>query len=157
MKSAEKESAMARFRNGALKVLVASSLIEVGLDVANATVMVIENAERFGLSQLHQLRGRIGRGTHESYCILIAKAKTADAKRRLGILLESNDGFRIAEVDLEIRGPGELLGQAQSGLPPLKFGDLRTDLKIIEKSRELGRGVSEENAGRKQLLENFRV
>ncbi|MDB6037727.1 MAG: ATP-dependent helicase RecG [Verrucomicrobiales bacterium] len=137
MKAVEKEASMTRFRDGSLKVLVASSLIEVGVDVANATVMIIENAERFGLSQLHQLRGRIGRGTHESYCILIAKAKTDDARRRLSILQESNDGFRIAEVDLEIRGPGELLGQSQSGLPPLKFGDLRTDLRIIEKSREL--------------------
>lgn len=137
MKAIEKDEAMVRFREGSLKLLVASSLIEVGVDVANATVMIIENAERFGLSQLHQLRGRIGRGTHESYCILIAKTKTDDARRRLSILQESNDGFRIAEVDLEIRGPGELLGQSQSGLPPLKFGDLRTDLRIIEKSREL--------------------
>jgi ATP-dependent DNA helicase RecG len=137
MKGTEKEAVMARFREGSLQVLVASSLIEVGVDVANATVMVVENAERFGLAQLHQLRGRIGRGTHESYCILIANAKSDDARRRLNILQETNDGFRIAEVDLEIRGPGELLGQSQSGLPPLRFGDLKTDLRIIEKSREL--------------------
>jgi ATP-dependent DNA helicase RecG len=100
-------------------------------------VMVIENAERFGLAQLHQLRGRIGRGAHESYCILMAEAKTAAARERLHLLVTSQDGFAIAEADLRLRGPGELLGQSQSGLPPLRFGDLVNDGALIERARGL--------------------
>lgn len=134
---AEKESIMAAFRENRLQALVATSIIEVGLDVPNATVMVIENAERFGLAQLHQLRGRIGRGPVDSHCILVATVLNREARERLGVLAENQDGFRIAEADLRLRGPGELLGQAQSGLPALRFGNLAEDLRLIELAREL--------------------
>ena len=135
--SREKEQVMADFRANRLQVLLATSLIEVGLDVPNATVMLVENAEQFGLAQLHQLRGRIGRGAHESYCILIAGAETPEARQRLAVLAETTDGFRIAEADLQLRGPGELLGQQQSGLPRFRFGDLRTDFELIAQARAL--------------------
>ena len=107
------------------------------MDVPNATAMLIENAEAFGLAQLHQLRGRIGRGAHESYCILISDAKHPESRRRLRVLEETSDGFRIAEADLKLRGPGELLGQHQSGLPRFRFGDLSGDLELIRRAREL--------------------
>src|SRR5438034_4289764 len=115
---------MGAFRANKVQVLLATSVIEVGVDVPNATVMLIENAEQFGLAQLHQLRGRVGRGAHESYCVLVADIKTAEARQRLKVLEETTDGFRIAEADLKLRGPGELLGHQQSGLPPFRFGDL---------------------------------
>jgi ATP-dependent DNA helicase RecG len=137
LKAAEKEKVMSAFRLNQLQVLVATSLIEVGVDVPNATVMLIENAEHFGLAQLHQLRGRIGRGAHESFCILISNAKKAEAQSRLRILEQSNDGSKIAEADLSLRGPGELLGQQQSGLPDLRFGNLATDLNLIRQARDL--------------------
>ncbi len=137
LKGAEKEAVMAEFRANKSQVLLATSLIEVGVDVPNATVMLVENAEAFGLAQLHQLRGRIGRGAHESYCILISDAKTPDSIERLKVLAETNDGFKIAEADLKLRGPGELLGQQQSGLPPLRFGDLAEDLHLIKQARAL--------------------
>ena len=137
IKPAEKENVMAAFRANRIQALVATSLIEVGVDVPNATVMLIENAEAFGLAQLHQLRGRIGRGAHASFCILISDAKTPDSLERLKILAETDDGFKIAEADLKLRGPGELLGQQQSGLPPLRFGDLAEDLNLIRQAREL--------------------
>jgi ATP-dependent DNA helicase RecG len=135
--SAEKERVMADFRANKIQALVATSLIEVGVDVPNASVMLIENAEHFGLAQLHQLRGRIGRGAHESYCILISDSQTPDAQARLKILEQTNDGFKIAEADLKLRGPGELLGQQQSGAMNLRFGDLVEDLPLIRQAREL--------------------
>ncbi len=144
--SRQKEEIMAAFRANAVQVLVATSLVEVGVDVANATVMLIENAEQFGLAQLHQLRGRIGRGAHESYCILISAASNAEARERLRVLEETSDGFRIAEADLKLRGPGELLGQQQSGLPRFRFGDLRQDLELIRWARELARQLPESGA-----------
>src|SRR5208283_4683427 len=119
-----------------LQALVATSLIEVGVDVPNATVMLIENAEHFGLAQLHQLRGRVGRGAHESFCILVSAAQNGEAQARLKILAETNDGFRIAEADLKSRGPGELLGQQQSGAMNLRFGNLVEDLHLIRQARE---------------------
>lgn len=128
---------MAAFRRNELQVLLATSVVEVGVDVPNATVMIIENAEQFGLAQLHQLRGRIGRGAHESFCILIAAAKTDEARERLRVLEETNDGFRIAEADLRLRGPGDLVGQAQSGLPDFRFGNLADDLRLVERARDL--------------------
>jgi ATP-dependent DNA helicase RecG len=137
IKAADKEKVMAAFRANEIKALVATSLIEVGVDVPNATVMLIENAEHFGLAQLHQLRGRIGRGAHESFCILVSDAQHPEALARLKILEESNDGFKIAEADLKLRGPGELLGQQQSGLPDLRFGNLAEDLNLIRQAREL--------------------
>jgi ATP-dependent DNA helicase RecG len=137
LKSAEKEAVMAEFRANRTSVLLATSLIEVGVDVPNASVMLIENAEAFGLAQLHQLRGRIGRGAHESFCILISDAKNEESRSRLKILEETNDGFKIAEVDLKLRGPGELLGQQQSGAMKLRFGDLVEDLALIRQAREI--------------------
>jgi len=137
IKPAEKEKTMADFRSNKIQALVATSLIEVGVDVPNATVMLIENAEHFGLAQLHQLRGRIGRGAHESFCILVSDAQHPEAQARLKILEETNDGFKIAEADLKLRGPGELLGQQQSGLPNLRFGNLAEDLNLIRQAREL--------------------
>jgi len=137
LKSAEKEVVMADFRANQTHVLLATSLIEVGVDVPNATVMLIENAEAFGLAQLHQLRGRIGRGAHESFCILISEAKNPVARERLRVLEETNDGFKIAEADLQLRGPGELLGQQQSGLPRFRFGNLVEDLALIRQARDI--------------------
>ena len=139
IKAADKEKTMAEFRANKIQALVATSLIEVGVDVPNATVMLIENAEHFGLAQLHQLRGRIGRGAHESFCILVSDAQHAEAQARLKILEETNDGFKIAEADLKLRGPGELLGQRQSGLPDLRFGNLAEDLDLIRQARTLVR------------------
>jgi ATP-dependent DNA helicase RecG len=137
IKPAEKEKTMADFRANKIQALVATSLIEVGVDVPNATVMLIENAEHFGLAQLHQLRGRIGRGAHESFCILVSDAQHAEAQARLKILEATNDGFKIAEADLKLRGPGELLGQQQSGAMRLRFGNLAEDLNLIRQAREL--------------------
>ncbi|HKW28802.1 MAG TPA: ATP-dependent DNA helicase RecG [Verrucomicrobiae bacterium] len=137
LKGREKEDVMTAFRANQIQALVATALIEVGLDVPNATVLLVENAERFGLAQLHQLRGRIGRGAHESFCILISCAKTDEARERLRVLEETTDGFCIAEADLKLRGPGELLGQRQSGLPRFRFGSLTEDLDLIRRAREL--------------------
>ena len=131
----DKDEAMTAFRAKTVNVLLATSLIEVGVDVPNATVMLIENAEAFGLAQLHQLRGRIGRGAHESYCILIADAQSAESRQRLKVLEDTSDGFRLAEMDLKLRGPGELLGQQQSGLPRFRFGDLVDDFALIRQAR----------------------
>ena len=136
LKSREKDEVMTAFRANRIQALVATALIEVGVDVPNASIMLIENAERFGLAQLHQLRGRIGRGAHESQCILISGAKNEEARQRLKVLEETADGFRIAEVDLKLRGPGELLGRQQSGLPKFRFGNLVEDLDLIRQARE---------------------
>jgi len=133
----EKERVMADFRANRVQVLLATSVIEVGIDVPNATMLLVENAEQFGLAQLHQLRGRIGRGAHESWCILVAEQKTPESKERLKVLASTNDGFAIAEADLRLRGPGELLGQQQSGMPALRFGDLAKDRAVIERAMEL--------------------
>ncbi|MBN9692150.1 MAG: ATP-dependent DNA helicase RecG [Verrucomicrobia bacterium] len=131
-----KESVMNEFRSGFLQVLVATTVVEVGVDVPNATVMVIEEAGQFGLAQLHQLRGRIGRGAQESHCILIAGERTPEAEARLKILEKTTDGFEIAEADLQLRGPGELVGRQQSGVPDFRFGDLRRDRGLVELARE---------------------
>ncbi len=137
MKTEERDEAMKRFLTHKMDVLVATTVIEVGVDVSNATVMVIENAERFGLSQLHQLRGRVGRGEHESVCILIAGCRrTEDASRRLSIIRNSTDGFRIAEADLMIRGPGDFLGTKQAGIPEFRFANLVRDSKVLMEARE---------------------
>jgi ATP-dependent DNA helicase RecG len=136
MKTAEKEEAMRRFVGGEINIMVATTVVEVGVDVPNASVMVIEHAERFGLSQLHQLRGRVGRGAQQSFCILLSSDKqTSVAQERLGIMAETNDGFRIAEKDLEIRGPGEVMGTRQSGVPTFRVGNLVRDLPILEDAR----------------------
>jgi ATP-dependent DNA helicase RecG len=132
----EKDAIMEKFRHGETKALIATTVIEVGIDVPNATIMLIENAERFGLAQTHQLRGRIGRGKHKSYCILLRSAKIEDeAVEKLRILEATSDGFEIAEADLRLRGPGDLLGTAQSGLPPLKLGNPLTDHELMRLAR----------------------
>ncbi len=134
----EKEQVMSEFRSGRIQVLVSTTVIEVGVDVPNANIMLVFNAERFGLAQLHQLRGRIGRGEHKSYCILMVDLKNAsESADKLKVLEESRDGFRIAEEDLKLRGPGEVLGTAQSGLPDLKMGDLVTDADLLREARDL--------------------
>ncbi|HEU4934195.1 MAG TPA: ATP-dependent DNA helicase RecG, partial [Pyrinomonadaceae bacterium] len=137
MKPAEKEKVMSAFVAGEIKILVSTTVIEVGVDVPNASVMVVEHAERFGLSQLHQLRGRVGRGAEKSYCILLTSdKKTAVAEERLGIMAQTSDGFKIAEKDLQLRGPGELLGTKQSGLPEFRIGNIVRDQPLLEKARE---------------------
>jgi ATP-dependent DNA helicase RecG len=136
MKSSEKEEVMRRFVAGEINILVATTVIEVGVDVPNASLMIIEHAERFGLSQLHQLRGRVGRGAEESFCVLLASEKrTSVARERLGIMEETSDGFRIAEKDLELRGPGEVMGTRQSGVPTFRVGNLVRDVEILEEAR----------------------
>ena len=132
MKPAEKERVMAAFARNDLQVLVSTTVIEVGVDVPNAVCMVIENAERFGLSQLHQLRGRVGRGAEQSYCILISGNKSPETKRRLEVIAKTSDGFKVAEEDLKLRGPGDFFGYRQSGLPMLKMADMMTDIKLLE-------------------------
>jgi ATP-dependent DNA helicase RecG len=130
---------MAAFAAGEMDVLVATTVIEVGIDVPNASVMLIEDAERFGLAQLHQLRGRVGRGPHRSFCILLSDANDELARRRLEVLRGSTDGFEIAEADLQLRGAGNLLGTRQAGLPPLRVASLfePRHLKLAERAREL--------------------
>ncbi len=141
----EKERVMREFRAGTLHALVATSVIEVGVDVPNASVMIIFDAERFGLAQLHQLRGRVGRGQHKSYCLLVASGENEDAIDRLRELEKTTDGFAIAEADLKLRGPGDILGTAQSGLPGLRLGDLITDTKLIRTARSLASRILRED------------
>jgi ATP-dependent DNA helicase RecG len=143
MSSDDRTRAMELFRRGETQVLVSTTVIEVGVDVANASVMLIDHAERFGLSQLHQLRGRVGRGAAKSYCLLVAEEKrsSADARERLGSMVRTNDGFQLAEKDLEIRGPGEFLGTRQSGMPDLLVADLLRDQSILKEARETAFGL----------------
>jgi len=137
----EKREIMERFRRGKTRVLISTTVIEVGVDVPNATVMLIENAERFGLAQLHQLRGRIGRGEHKSYCILLTSEPSSEAVAKLAVLEKTSDGFEVAEADWELRGPGDLLGTAQSGLPALKIGNLRRDAELMRRARAAAMSV----------------
>jgi ATP-dependent DNA helicase RecG len=139
LKSDEKEAAMAQFARGELDILIATSVVEVGIDVPNATVMLIEGANRFGLAQLHQFRGRVGRGEHDSYCVLVSDASSAEAQERLHAVEATSDGFVLAQKDLEMRGPGEFLGTRQAGLPDLKLASV-TDLRLVEMAREAARG-----------------
>ncbi len=134
MSSKEKESVMRDFSEGKIQLLIATTVIEVGIDVPNAVIMVIENAERFGLSQLHQLRGRIGRGKYKSDCILISDNKSEDTKKRLNVIKNTADGFKIADADLELRGPGDFLGSRQHGLPDMKIADLFADREVLHKA-----------------------
>jgi ATP-dependent DNA helicase RecG len=143
-----KDAVMRAFKAGDLDVLVATTVIEVGIDVPNATVMLIEHAERFGLAQLHQLRGRVGRGSARSYCILLASGLLSDeAQRRLQAMCETQDGFRIAEVDLEIRGPGEFFGTRQAGLPEFRAANLLTDGRLLEEARQEALALVERDPG----------
>ncbi|MBI5123973.1 MAG: hypothetical protein HZA72_00965 [Candidatus Omnitrophica bacterium] len=135
MSSKDKEKVMKEFKKGKVSILVSTIVIEVGIDIPNASVMIIENAERFGLSQLHQLRGRIGRGAHESYCVLLSDPGTDAAIERLKAIEGTLDGFEIAEADMDIRGPGEIFGTRQHGLPEIRFGNIANDLGIMEAAR----------------------
>lgn len=147
MKPAEKEEAMQKFKQGETRIMVATTVIEVGVDVANATVMVIESAERFGLSQLHQLRGRVGRGAEQSYCILMSSYKISDeSRKRLSTMVRTNDGFEIAEVDMKLRGPGDLEGTQQSGIGfDLKIANLSKDGEILSLARRIASEILEDD------------
>src|SRR5581483_646421 len=145
MASAQKEAVMSSFRAGELDVLVATTVVEVGVDVPNATVMVVEDADRFGLLQLHQLRGRIGRGAHPSFCFLLADPATLDGQARLQAMSESSDGFELAERDLEIRGAGQVFGERQSGWTDLKLGRLPRDERVVVEARSVAEALLDED------------
>ncbi|MCW0824826.1 ATP-dependent DNA helicase RecG [Clostridioides difficile] len=154
MKSSEKDEVMRLFKNKEIDILVSTTVIEVGVNVPNATLMIIENAERFGLAQLHQLRGRVGRGSHKSYCVLIYDSKTDICRQRMAIMEETNDGFKISEKDLEIRGPGEFFGTRQHGLPELKVANLFKHIKILKLAQQEARYILGED-NNLQLKENM--
>jgi ATP-dependent DNA helicase RecG len=164
MKPAEKEAVMDAFRAGELDILVSTTVIEVGVDVPNAAVIVIEDADRFGLAQLHQLRGRVGRSDHQSYCVLIANPKSEDGQRRMDIMTRTNNGFLIAEEDLRIRGPGEIYGTRQSGMPSFRVADLVKDMRLLEVARQEAFHLLEhdpdlsrpEHAALREAVERFR-
>jgi ATP-dependent DNA helicase RecG len=141
----EKEEIMRKFRAGDTRALVSTTVIEVGVDVANATVLLVENAERFGLAQLHQLRGRVGRGSEKSWCVLLGGKDAEEKLERLQILEKASDGFTIAEADLELRGPGDLLGTEQTGLPPVRLAKLPRDLALLEQARQEARQILAED------------
>ena len=146
MKAADKEYEMSQFAAGKTQIMVATTVIEVGVNVPNASVMIVESAEKFGLSQLHQLRGRVGRGAEQSYCLLMTSFKLSEeAKKRIGTLVRTNDGFEIAEVDLKMRGPGDIMGTQQSGLLDLKIADLARDGQIVQLARDAAVKVLEED------------
>ena len=147
MKPAEKDAEMQRFVNGETQIMVATTVIEVGVNVPNASVMVIENAERFGLSQLHQLRGRVGRGADQSYCILVTSYKLSEeTRKRLEIMVQTNDGFEIAEADLKLRGPGDLEGTQQSGVAfDLKIADIARDGQLLQHVRGIATEIIEKD------------
>ena len=163
MKPKEKEDTMRRFAANDIQLLVSTTVVEVGVDVPNAVVIVIENAERFGLSQLHQLRGRVGRGRHPSSCILISDAENGQAKQRLQTMCETTDGFQIADADLKMRGPGDFFGARQHGLPALKIANMVTDMEALKQAQEAARGILQadpglakaENAGLRQAVERL--
>jgi ATP-dependent DNA helicase RecG len=164
MKPAEKEAVMDAFRAGELDILVSTTVIEVGVDVPNAAAIVIEDADRFGLAQLHQLRGRVGRSEHQSYCVLIANPKSDDGQRRMDIMTRTNNGFLIAEEDLRIRGPGEIYGTRQSGMPSFRVADLVKDMRLLEVARQEAFRLLEsdpdlsrpEHAALREAVERFR-
>jgi ATP-dependent DNA helicase RecG len=143
MASADKQAAIGAFAAGASQVLVSTTVVEVGVDVPEASVMVIEHADRFGLAQLHQLRGRVGRGAAASHCLLINDSRNALARQRLDVLVHSSDGFEIAEMDLRLRGPGQVLGTRQSGLPDLALASLSDDGEVLEQARRVARELIE--------------
>ena len=157
MKQSEKDVIMEQFGKREIQILVSTTVIEVGINVPNATVMMVENAERFGLAQLHQLRGRVGRGKHQSYCIFMSASKSKETKERLSILNKSNDGFFIASEDLKLRGPGDLFGIRQSGILDFKLGDVFQDAKILQRASEAAEQlISEDENLEKQNHQNIR-
>ena len=145
MKQKEKDEIMEAFGRNEIQVLVSTTVIEVGINVPNATVMMVENAERFGLAQLHQLRGRVGRGTHQSYCIFMSSSKAKETKERLEILKKTNDGFQIASEDLRLRGPGDLFGIRQSGILDFKLGDVFQDAQVLQRASETAQMLLKED------------
>lgn len=158
MKASAKDDVMHRFVSGEIDVLVSTTVIEVGVNVPNASIMMIENADRFGLSQLHQLRGRVGRGEHKSYCILVSNAKGQEARRRLNALCKTNDGFVIADEDLKLRGPGDFFGSRQHGLPELKIADLAENVGILQEAQEVAASLMDEyNNNENRLLRGLRA
>lgn len=150
MKAAEKEKIMADFKSGSIDVLVSTTVVEVGVDVPNATVIMIENSERFGLSQLHQLRGRVGRGSEQSYCILVTDNPTEDCRKRLKIMSEVSDGFELSRQDLKMRGPGDFFGSKQHGLPKLKIADMSEDIEVLKDAQEEAKRIFESDPSLKQ-------
>ena len=155
MRAKDREAIMQQFASGEIQLLVSTTVIEVGVDVPNAVIMMVENAERFGLSQLHQLRGRVGRGSVQSYCILISDTQNPDTKQRLQVLHQTNDGFKVAEYDLKARGPGDFLGKRQHGLPQLKIADLSSSIDTMEQVQQAAQQIHEHplSAGEKALLQ----
>jgi ATP-dependent DNA helicase RecG len=151
----EKQEIMERFRRGTTQALISTTVIEVGVDIPNATVILVENAERFGLAQLHQLRGRIGRGEHKSYCILLTSDQSKETAAKLAVLERTSNGFEVAEADWDLRGPGDLLGTAQSGLPALKIGNLKTDARLMREARAAATSIFDADP-RLELPENQR-
>ena len=151
----EKDAVMEEFRNGKIQALVATTVIEVGVDVPNANLLILHHAERFGLAQIHQLRGRIGRGTHKSYCILLTDSKLPEAIEKLSVLEKTSDGFEIAEADLQLRGPGDILGTAQSGITDLRFVDFITDTELIREARALADRIFEEDPNLSAIHKNL--
>ena len=145
LKPREKEAAMAAFAGGALDVLVSTTVIEVGVDVPNASLIIVENADRFGLSQLHQLRGRVGRGRHQSYCVLITSNRNQETRARLKVLTRTTDGFRISEEDLKLRGPGDFFGKRQHGLPQMRIADLAGDTRLLKEAQEAAQALLAED------------
>jgi ATP-dependent DNA helicase RecG len=165
MKNKEKDEIMSRFRDGKIDILISTTVIEVGVDVPNATIMCVENAERFGLAQLHQLRGRVGRGKHKSYCILKYESNSEIVKKRMEIMTKTNDGFVISEKDLELRGPGDFFGTMQHGVPEFKVANLFTDMDLLKDAQECAKDIlskdplleSEQYSGiREQISELFK-
>ena len=150
MKPREKDAVMTAFAGGELDVLVSTTVIEVGVDVPNAALMVVENADRFGLSQLHQLRGRVGRGKHQSYCVLVTSTRNPDSRARLKVLTKTTDGFQIAEEDLKLRGPGDFFGQRQHGLPQLRIADLAGDMRVLKEAQLAAQELLERDPGLKR-------
>jgi len=149
---------MSEFKEGNIKVLISTTVIEVGVNVPNATVMIIENAERFGLSQLHQLRGRVGRGSHKSYCVLVANIKSETTKKRMDIMKNSNDGFYIAEQDLKLRGSGEMFGLRQSGENGLILSDLSEDFQLfIIANQEAKKFINNKDEENKRILKEIMI
>lgn len=166
MKAAEKDKVMAAFLEGSIHILVATTVIEVGVDVPNASLMVVENAERFGLSQLHQLRGRVGRGSHKSYCVLFSDTESELSQARLKVLESTTDGFKISEADLRLRGPGDFFGARQHGLPEMHIADLGMDIKLLSEAQEAAHALLKQDPGlrapenaklKQRISELFRV
>ena len=161
----EKEQAMLEFRSGKTQVLVSTTVIEVGVDVPNATIMVVDSPERFGLSQLHQLRGRVGRGTNPGFCAVLVDEQLSDsARERLNAFASTSDGFELAELDFDLRGPGDLFGTRQHGLPPMRVADLRRDRQILEEARRESQALFAKDPGlsrpeharlRRQMLKRY--